>query len=364
VFIPIGDNIDRRTFPLVTVLLIVANALVFVIQLRASYDAVNAADAARQAAIAPSSSPGPQAVARARFADYEDHSRKSAFDDHSGLAGKLAAEQAAILAAQQAQYDFIQRWGLTPAELRQGQVMGLLTHMFLHGDVFHLLGNMIMLWAFAGALEAGFGHLTFLGFYILFGFAGGLAQCAANLSSDVPLIGASGAIAGLIGSYTVLYGPLARLKMLFFFFYRAFVFEIPAAAFGFGWFLLQMFQASIDEHGVGGVAWFAHVGGFVAGVVVTYVCRHDTEQEIAADVDGRLQLQHRDQLATGRSAASVKAQEQPAAPPTTCPYCQAALSEGHPLAANLIRCGNPKCERMVYVEQPREADLALAGKRR
>ncbi len=298
--------------------------------------------------------------------DFEENPWESVYEDHPAWTPELSEEHAAILAAHKARFEFIKRRGLTPTELRQGQVMGLLTHMFLHGDIFHLLGNMIMLWAFAGALEAGFGHLTFLGFYILFGFAGGLAQCAVDMSSDIPLIGASGAIAGLIGSYTVLYGPLARLKMLFFFFYRAFLFEMPAAAFGFGWFLLQMFQASVDEQSGGGVAWFAHIGGFMAGVVVTFICRHDTEQEIAADVDGRLQLQHREEKGVARASASasVAVRPTPSAPLTACPYCQTSLDEGHALAPTLIRCGNPSCERMVYLESAPEGDLALAGKRR
>lgn len=376
-FIPIGDNIDRRTFPLVTILLLVANALVFAIQLRTSYDAVAEVEA-RQRAFAPPLPTGPRAVSRAQwdaigeadeyddpFADLDEDSWQSLLQQNPEWAAELQAEQAAILAAHKARFDFIKRWGLTPSELRQGQLMGLLTHMFLHGDIFHLLGNMIMLWAFAGALEAGFGHLTFLGFYILFGFAGGLAQCATDMSSDVPLIGASGAIAGLIGAYTVLYGPLARLKMLFFFFYRAFTFEMPAAAFGFGWFLLQMLEASLDEQTGGGVAWFAHIGGFMAGVVVTFICRHDTEQEIAADVDGRLQLQHREGKDAARpAAAAIAAQPRSSAPPTACPYCHTSLEEGHALAPTLIRCGNPSCERMVYLESAPEGDLALAGKRR
>jgi membrane associated rhomboid family serine protease len=368
-FIPIGDNIDRRTFPLVTVLLIVANAAVFAIQLRTSYDAVDALERKAAAAVV---LPGAAPVSRGQwdgdfddeFGNLEEYPWEPAYDDSEWMAD-MREQQAAILAAQKAQYEFIKRWGLTPTELRQGQVMGLLTHMFLHGDIFHLLGNMLMLWAFAGALEAGFGHLTFLGFYILFGFAGGLAQCATNMSSDIPLIGASGAIAGLIGSYLVLYGPLARLKMLFFFFYRAWVFEMPAAAFCFGWFLLQMLQASVDEQTGGGIAWFAHIGGFMAGVVVTFICRHDTEQEVAADVDGRLQLQHRDPQAAARPAAGTTvASPRPAARQTHCPYCQTELTEGHALAVNLIRCGNPSCERMVYLEAASEADLAGAGKRR
>jgi membrane associated rhomboid family serine protease len=391
-FIPIGDNIERRSFPFVTIVLIVANVLVFIIQLRTSYEAMDAAEAAlhgrhlaprdvflsrserstltaRTALVQPSAASGQ--VARGQFETIDDYEFTddyesdpwSAYDDESGWSEEIAAEHKALVAAHQAQFEFIKRWGLTPAELKQGQVVGLLTHMFLHGDIFHLLGNMIVLWAFAATLEAGFGHCTFLGFYILFGLAGGVAQCATDFSSDIPLIGASGAVAGLIGAYTVLYGPFARLKMLFFFMYRAFTFEMPAAAFGFGWFLLQMLQASIDDAVGGGVAWFAHIGGFLAGVAVTYICRHDTEQEIAAEVDGRLVLQYREGSQSAPAASSAEAAAQTAAP-TTCPYCHEDLSKGHPLAPTLIRCGNESCQRMVYLDPSPVNDLALAGRRR
>lgn len=363
-FIPIGDNIERRTFPLVTCLLIGANVLVFLVQMRSAHDAMDEATKTRAQIAAPISVPAHQAgltvLAQNHSMSFDSNDSLDDFDstyepnyeelyaDHP----EALAEIRSLKAVQEAHLRFFRTWGIVPAEVSKGQVIGLLSYMFVHGDIWHILGNMLVLWAFAGALEAGFGHWTFLGFYILFGMAGGLGHVAANPASDMPMVGASGAVAGLIGAYTVIYGPFAKLKMLLFFFYRVWVFQMPAAAFGFGWFLLQTLQASMDSQGLGGVAWFAHIGGFLAGVVVAFVCRNDTEQEIVGEVDGRLMMQDRNPRANPPALAATAGAAPAAdtAPPTACPYCQADLAAGHTLSPGLIRCGNEACQRMVYLE--------------
>ena len=161
-------------------------------------------------------------------------------------------------------------------------VIGLLTYMFLHGDPLHIIGNMVVLWAFACSLETGFGKWSLLGFYLCCGIAGGLLHAAADFSSELPLIGASGACAGLIGAYTVTYGLLSKIKTLIFFFFRFWVVEIPAGAFGVLWLLMQFWSAGMDSGEGGGVAWFAHIGGFFAGVALAYVCRNETEFDLRA----------------------------------------------------------------------------------
>jgi membrane associated rhomboid family serine protease len=347
-FLPIGDNIERRTFPVLTIALILINVVVYGIQFRKFHDAYHGTNSGKVACHA-------GRVCAAQFDDMEYGDEESEWDMEEWESCQDGApwgeDLEKLKAAYEAEFAFIKTWGLTPAELSQGQVIGLLTHMFLHGDFLHLLGNMVVLWAFACSLEAGFGRWTFLGFYILFGFAGGLAHFAANLGSDIPLIGASGAIAGLIGAYTVLYGPWSKIKTLFFFGYRVFTFQIPAAAFGFGWFLLQLLQADLDSDGASGVAWFAHIGGFVAGVVVAFVCRNDTACELTGDDDGNLVL--------GAAPAANPALAARAAPPAdsfdpasnVCPYCHQELGNGQMLAANMIRCGNPNCQRLVYLQE-------------
>ena len=131
----------------------------------------------------------------------------------------------------EAEMKFFMDFGLVPASLAEGKVLGLITHMFMHGGLMHLIGNMIVLWAFAPAIEFGLGRWTMLGFYGLFGLVGGLAHAAASWGSDIPLVGASGAIAGLIGAYTVVYGPSSKIKMMILIFFRPFFFYIPALVF-------------------------------------------------------------------------------------------------------------------------------------
>lgn len=146
----------------------------------------------------------------------------------------------------------------------------LITSQFLHGGWWHLLGNMVYLWIFGDNLEERLGHLRFLLFYLLTGFIAGLAQVVIEPSSSLPIVGASGAIAGVLGGYLLLY-PLARVTTIIpiFFFAR---FPLPAIlVLGF-WFITQFFNgvASIGaptETG-GGVAFFAHIGGFIAGFVL------------------------------------------------------------------------------------------------
>src|SRR6266704_4438771 len=141
--------------------------------------------------------------------------------------------------------------------------MTLLTAMFLHGSILHLAGNMLYLWIFGNNVEDVMGHARFLLFYLLCGLTGSFVQIAAAPLSRVPMIGASGAIAGVLGAYLVLF-PTARVLTLIFVFVFARVVPIPALiVLGF-WFLLQLLSAG--EITAGGVAWFAHIGGFAAGL--------------------------------------------------------------------------------------------------
>jgi membrane associated rhomboid family serine protease len=141
----------------------------------------------------------------------------------------------------------------------------LLTSMFLHGGFLHVGGNMLYLWIFGDNVEDAMGHLRFLAFYLLCGTAAGLFQIAAMPLSRVPLVGASGAIAGVLGAYVLLY-PAARVRTLVIFFFFVRVVPIPALfVLGF-WFLMQVFSAPAS--GRSGVAFFAHIGGFLTGMLL------------------------------------------------------------------------------------------------
>ena len=141
----------------------------------------------------------------------------------------------------------------------------LFTSMFLHAGIVHLLGNLLFLYIFGDNIEDAFGHFAYLIFYLFCGIGSGLTHVAFNLHSSLPAIGASGAISGVMGAYAVLF-PRARVLMLFF----IFLIPIPAVIVLGYWFVLQ-FLAGIGQFGesaMGGVAVWAHIGGFVLGLVI------------------------------------------------------------------------------------------------
>ena len=154
-------------------------------------------------------------------------------------------------------------------------MLGVVTSIFLHGGWLHLIGNMLFLWIFGNNIEDRLGHLPFLLFYLAGGIAAALAQVAIDPDSTIPLIGASGAIAAILGAYLVFY-PGARITSLVFlgFFYQ--VLNVPALVVLGYWFLLQLvdgFASLGADNAQGGVAFFAHIGGFVSGVVVALALR-------------------------------------------------------------------------------------------
>ncbi|MBL8673121.1 MAG: rhomboid family intramembrane serine protease [Alphaproteobacteria bacterium] len=142
----------------------------------------------------------------------------------------------------------------------------ILTSMFLHGGVLHLAGNMLFLWVFGNNVEDAMGHLRFVAFYLLCGAAAALAQALVDPGSPIPMIGASGAIAGVLGAYLLLY-PQARVLTLipFLLFYTV---RLPAWVVLGLWFGAQIVNSLTADLSKGGVAWLAHVGGFVAGVLL------------------------------------------------------------------------------------------------
>jgi len=144
----------------------------------------------------------------------------------------------------------------------------LLTSMFLHAGWIHLISNLWILWIFGDNVEDRLGHLRFLAFYLGSGVAAGLVHLFTNAGSSLPTIGASGAIAGVMGAYFVLF-PRARVLAVIPIFFWPFFLEVPAVVFMGFWFLGQFLSGllSLGETG-GGIAWWAHVGGFVAGVVL------------------------------------------------------------------------------------------------
>jgi membrane associated rhomboid family serine protease len=174
---------------------------------------------------------------------------------------------------------FTMRWGLVPAAFSWVTVF---TSMFLHGGFLHVAGNMLYLWIFGDNVEDRMGHARFLVFYLLCGVAAALAQTIMAPDSTVPMVGASGAIAGVMGAYFVLY-PRSRIVTLIplFFFFR--VIEVPAILFLGIWFVMQFLSGvgSIGSaSGTGGIAFWAHVAGFVAGITGVALFRRPERQRV------------------------------------------------------------------------------------
>ena len=180
----------------------------------------------------------------------------------------------------------VTEWGIVPAELvaalRSGAVASLetatlVTSQFLHGSLLHIGGNMLYLWIFGNNIEDRFGRLRFLAFYLIGGIVAGLAQVAIDPDSTIPTIGASGAIAATLGAYLVLF-PRARVTTAIFLVFFFQLIDVPAVFVLAIWFILQLLDG-IGSLGVtaatsaGGVAFFAHIGGFVFGAVVGLAVR-------------------------------------------------------------------------------------------
>jgi membrane associated rhomboid family serine protease len=172
--------------------------------------------------------------------------------------------------------EFIYRYGLVPARYTEPQialyfttiqqVLPFLTFMFLHGGFFHLLSNMWFLYIFGDNVEDRLGHIRYLVFYLLCGLASGVSQFIINWHSNIPTIGASGAIAGVMGAYLILY-PRAKVLTLIPIFFLPYFVQIPAFFFLGIWLLFQLLNAALSTGKVGGIAWWAHIGGFIFGIV-------------------------------------------------------------------------------------------------
>lgn len=168
-------------------------------------------------------------------------------------------------------------FGVVPSDITQGipqspvpEPLTFVTYMFLHAGWMHLISNMLFLWVFADNVEDAFGYFAFTLFYLLCGIAGALAHVMMTPNSPAPLIGASGAVSGVIGAYVLLY-PKARVWILLFF---RIPLRISAIWVLGGWFLLQVFSVlTAETANEVQVAWWAHIGGFVAGLAITLVLR-------------------------------------------------------------------------------------------
>jgi len=219
--IPLKDMTPRRSFPIITVLLIVANVVVFI---------------------------------------------------HQILLTPAGFEA------------FIKTYGLVPSHIQlalagrhytmEQALLPLFTCMFLHEGFLHIIGNMWFLWIFGGNVEDRLSSIPYLFFYLICGIGSGISQVSFSWGSHIPSIGASGAISGVLGAYIVFF-PRSRILTLIPLFIIWFTWKIPAAIFIGIWFAVQFLSglSSLGVSSMGGVAWWAHVGGFVLGVLIALAAR-------------------------------------------------------------------------------------------
>jgi len=207
--IPIKDNILTRVFPIITISVIIVNILIFLWQ-------------------------------RLAFGGVDSHT-------------------------------IYKYYGLVPHELSMAlngrhdllpyNILTIFTSMFLHGGIFHLAGNMLYLWIFGNNVEDAIGHKKFIVFYLLSGVVAALFQFLYDPSSNIPMIGASGAVSGVLGAYLLLF-PYAKVKTVLLIIIFIKVVELPAILLLSIWFLVQLFFSNGE-----GVAWYAHIGGFIFGLL-------------------------------------------------------------------------------------------------
>jgi len=214
---------------------------------------------------------GPMTASVARMFPLRDHnpSERTPYVTYALMAANIGVflSYAGLFTDPRALALFFQTWGLVPATAWD-LPFSFVTSMFLHGGLMHIGGNMLFLWIFGDNLEDEMGHAGFLGFYLACGVGAALFQVLADQGSHVPMVGASGAIAGVMGGYLLLF-PRARVDVLLILIVIFRVIPVPAwAMLGF-WFGLQVIAGIGTPTDQGGVAYWAHAGGFIVGLVLT-----------------------------------------------------------------------------------------------
>ena len=270
--IPLKDNIPTARFPVITVAIIVINVAFFIWQW--TYPTTPELSQLGVKSIDQSSL---EYGAQPYRITHPGESGDCAIGTVPAKDGNLVEEivcpgtpeyREAQAVDQEAERQGIQGGTFTPLDQAPWFVT-LFTSMFMHGGILHIAGNMLFLWVFGNNIEDSMGRVKFVAFYLLAGLIAVYAQAALDLNSTAPTIGASGAVAGVLGGYALLF-PAARVITLIFIVFFVTLVEIPALALLSIWFVLQFLPAlgevAVDVGGSGGVAYFAHVGGFLFGL--------------------------------------------------------------------------------------------------
>jgi membrane associated rhomboid family serine protease len=275
--LPLKDNIPTARFPILTVLLIALNVIVFGFELSWSQD--------------PGSASGPAGELGATEYDVELIElgaipyRITHPGENCGLGAPADGQAADIVCEGTSEYEQAQSSPGGVIDLNEAPWwVTIFTSMFLHGGILHIAGNMLFLWVFGNNIEDSMGRVVFLPFYLFAGLVAVYAQALLDTSATVPTVGASGAVSGVLGAYALLHPQAKVLTLVFIIFFVTLV-EIPAMIMLGIWFVLQFLPAvgqlaTPDVSGqTGGVAYFAHVGGFIVGLaLIKLLARRHEEQ--------------------------------------------------------------------------------------
>ena len=268
--IPLRDSLPSKRLPAVTVALIVVNLLVFVYQGYLSTQTESFADVNEAREIWYDEGLAPPPLLWQTTTSYGTYP----------LLG--SSERSRSLSVVPADQLFVTQYALIAGELLSGRDLPpaipvpiwatIFTSMFLHGGIMHLVGNMLYLWIFGDNVEDSMGPIRYLIFYLLCGAAAAASQIVINPGTSIPMLGASGAIAGVLAAYFVLFPRAKVLTLIPIFFFLRLV-SIPALFLLGFWFILQVVNGVGSLGAGGGTAWFAHIGGFVAGALLVAVFR-------------------------------------------------------------------------------------------
>ena len=252
--------------------------------------------------------------------------------------------------------EFMDDHGFQMNDLKNGDYKSLFSHMFIHVGLMHIAGNMLAFWAFGPALEQLFGSLKFTIFYIVCGLVACLGQGFCDVETAIPMVGASGAVAGTMGAYVILFGALGKVKFLMF----RIVWDIPAPLFALCWIGTQVMVIHAAGVTGGGVAIVAHLAGFGAGALIALVVKSRVDHRITSE-SGELKIESKEavvplqeeqilaQLLELHPFANVI--EALGNPSVRCPSCEGSLDLLNPLGERLVRCQSSHCSQMTYVDE-------------
>lgn len=241
-------------------------------------------------------------------------------------------------------YKFLDTWGAKASHLKQGHFMCLVTYQFIHFGFFHIFGNMLMMWALLGTLEITMGQIRFLIGYLLWGIVAGLAHVFMEWDNDMGLVGASGAIAGMVGAYVIAFGALTKIRMVFFLGFKPLYFMIPTGVYVFLWVLSQLAGMEAEsKHGGTGVAWYCHAGGFALGLATMLIFRKEVLRKMIRNKAGDLQALDDEEHEHYEKKQQEKAEregmvEEPRVTSRSCPQCNYTVG---PLVDNCPMCAAP-----------------------